>query len=62
MEASERVAMQEIIADLKKHAGDLDLGRYKVDAKVAVDAERIAQSDDRLKTELTAESPNVKIA
>ncbi len=62
MEASERIAMQQIIADLKKHEGDLDLGKYKIDAKVAVDAERIAQSDDKLRTELTAEIPNVKIA
>lgn len=52
MQSSERIQMQEIIADLQKHGGTLDLGQYVADANARINAEKIASNESNVALEM----------
>jgi hypothetical protein len=56
MESSERIQMQQIIADLQKHGGTLDLGQYVADANARIKAEQIASNEKKVSEEFARES------
>lgn len=61
MERDDRLEMQRLMVEMRNNDGKLNLGQYQADVKARVDAERVAQADEKLATQLQVEAPNVKI-
>lgn len=64
MQSDERIAMQQMIVDLQKHAGQLDLGQLKLHVGAQTDAEKIASQERaaQLQAEATRAAAKAKPA
>lgn len=64
MQSDERIAMQQMIVDLQKHAGQLDLGQLKLETHARVEADKTAAQERtaELQAEATRQAAKAKPA